>query len=102
MAELEQIVHDLEEGELDLNQALNRYELGVRRLKDCHSLLQKAERKIERLTGIDAAGEPLTEPFDDTATHPESPAASPPAARAKPSRSRGSRKTDVDSEGGLF
>ena len=32
------------------------------------SLLQRAERRIELLSGVDAEGNPITQPFDDTAT----------------------------------
>lgn len=68
LAELEAIVADLEGGELGLSDALSRYEEGVRRLKHCHSQLQAAERRIELLSGVDADGNPVTTPFDDSAT----------------------------------
>jgi exodeoxyribonuclease VII small subunit len=68
LATLEQIVHDLEEGRLGLAESLARYEEGVKLLRQCHGLLEKAERRIELVTGADAAGNPLTEPFDDQAT----------------------------------
>jgi exodeoxyribonuclease VII small subunit len=63
--ELETIVGDLESGKLGLSEALARYELGVRHLKVCQQLLERAERKIELLSGLDADGNPITEPFDD-------------------------------------
>jgi exodeoxyribonuclease VII small subunit len=65
LTRLEAIVHDLEEGAIGLEEALARYEQGVRLLKQCSSLLEKAERKIELLTGIDSSGSPLTSPLDD-------------------------------------
>ncbi|QDV74837.1 exodeoxyribonuclease VII small subunit [Botrimarina mediterranea] len=68
LAELETIVADLEGGELGLSDALARYEEGVRRLKQCHTQLQAAERRIELLSGVDADGNPVTTPFDDSAT----------------------------------
>ncbi len=68
LTSLEQIVRDLEEGRLGLAESLARYEEGVKLLKQCHGMLERAERKIELLTGIDAAGNPVTEPFDDHAT----------------------------------
>jgi exodeoxyribonuclease VII small subunit len=64
--ELEKIVADLESGKLGLSDALTRYEEGVKHLKACQQLLERAERKIELLSGIDANGNPVTEPFDDT------------------------------------
>jgi exodeoxyribonuclease VII small subunit len=65
---LEEIVHLLEEGDLGLNEALERYEEGVVLLRQSYDLLQRAERKIELLSGVDAEGNPVTQPFDDTAT----------------------------------
>lgn len=68
LARLEGIVRDLEDGDLGLAEALARYESGVGLLKDCHKLLERAERKIELLSGFDAEGNPVTAPFDDTET----------------------------------
>lgn len=63
LAALETIVHQLEEGELGLAEALDRYEQGVKHLKHCYALLKQAERKIELLTGVTEDGTPLTQPF---------------------------------------
>ena len=63
--QLEGIVHELEEGQIGLDQALQRYEQGVKSLRRCYDLLQKAERRIELLSGVDAEGNPVTQPFDD-------------------------------------
>ncbi len=65
---LEAIVRALEEGELGLDEALGRYEEGVKMLRHAHALLERAERRVELLTGIDPEGRPQTEPFDDRAT----------------------------------
>src|SRR3972149_7849914 len=64
---LEEIVHLLEEGDLGLNDALERYEEGVKLLRQAYELLQRAERKIELLSGVDAEGNPITRPFDEEA-----------------------------------
>src|SRR3954453_10483637 len=61
---LEEIVAELESGKLGLSDALARYEEGVKHLKGCQQLLEMAERKIELLSGVDADGNPITEPFD--------------------------------------
>lgn len=66
--ELEQIVDDLEAGEPALADALAKYERGVRLLTRCHALLDGAERTVALLAGVDADGQPLTIPFDTTAT----------------------------------
>ncbi|MBC7854203.1 MAG: exodeoxyribonuclease VII small subunit, partial [Pirellulaceae bacterium] len=63
LASLEAIVHDLEDGDLGLAEALARYEQGIKHLRHCYGLLEQAERKIELLTGIDAAGRAKTVPF---------------------------------------
>jgi exodeoxyribonuclease VII small subunit len=67
LAELEAIVHQLEEGDLGLAESLARYEHGVKHLKHCYQLLKAAEQKIELLTGVAADGTAITEPFHDEA-----------------------------------
>jgi exodeoxyribonuclease VII small subunit len=68
LVRIEGIVHELEEGKTGLADSLARYEEGVQLLRQCFGLLEKAERRIELLVGVDGAGNLLTEPFDDTAT----------------------------------
>jgi exodeoxyribonuclease VII small subunit len=65
LEELETIVAELESGKLGLSEALGRYEQGVGHLKACQQLLERAERKIELLSGVDADGNPITQPFDE-------------------------------------
>jgi exodeoxyribonuclease VII small subunit len=65
---LEEIVHLLEEGDLGLSEAMLRYEEGVKLLRQSYELLERAERKIELLSGVDTEGNPVTQPFDDEAT----------------------------------
>ena len=65
---LEASVHQLEEGDLGLNEALAVYEQGVKLLRHCYQLLEGAERRIELLSGVDAEGKPVTTPMDDAAT----------------------------------
>lgn len=65
LGELEKIVAELESGKLELSDALARYEQGVKHLKGCQQLLEMAERKIELLSGVDADGNPITQPFDE-------------------------------------
>jgi len=89
LTSLEQIVRDLEEGRLGLAESLARYEEGVKLLRQCHGLLEQAERRIELVTGMDAAGNPVTEPFDDAATFSE-------PAQPTRSRRRTSKKTTAE------
>ena len=69
---LEQVVDDLERGEPELSSALKKYELGVRLLAQCQTVLEHAERSVTLLTGVDAAGNPVSTPFDP-ATVPAEP-----------------------------
>jgi exodeoxyribonuclease VII small subunit len=70
LEQLERIVHQLEEGDIGLAEALDHYETGIGLLKQCYGLLQRAERRIELLSGVDAAGNPITEPFADDGERP--------------------------------
>lgn len=113
LARLEQIVAQLEDGRVDLAESLARYEEGVRLLRQCHTLLERAERRIEVLSGVDAEGNPVTEPFDDRSTLS---LADEGAARSKrrtakkprdatsetPAEAAGGRCPDVDEPGSLF
>ena len=66
--QLERIVASLERGEPELTAALAKYEKGVTLLTQCHRLLDQAEQSVALLTGVDEEGNPLTAPFDATAT----------------------------------
>ncbi len=88
LATLEQIVHDLEEGRLGLAESLARYEEGVKLLRQCHGLLEQAERRIELVTGADAAGNPVTAPFDDQATFAGAADETPGSRRGKTTKKR--------------
>lgn len=115
LVQLEQIVHQLEDGEVGLAEALSHYEQGVKLLKQCYGLLQRAERRIELLSGVDADGNPVTGPFDDEASLAlEEQAQSSGRRRGRrlqPGKKGGSPETpseqdddesDVDTSGSLF
>jgi exodeoxyribonuclease VII small subunit len=68
VSRLEEIVESLELGEPDLAAALAKYETGVRLLTQCYGLLERADRAVALLAGVDEQGKPLTAPFDATAT----------------------------------
>jgi exodeoxyribonuclease VII small subunit len=68
LKELDAIAQDLEDGSLGLDQSLARFEQGIGLLRHCYGVLDAAERKIALLTGFDSDGNPVTEPFDATAT----------------------------------
>jgi exodeoxyribonuclease VII small subunit len=93
LAKLEQAVERLEAGNTGLADAITEYEQGVSYLKHCHQLLERAERKIELLTGVDAEGNPLSRIFEHEASvGSETPAKS---RRTKKSNARG-KKTSQD------
>ena len=49
IAELQEIVKKLEEGDLPLEKSLELYERGVHLSRFCHARLEEAERRIEIL-----------------------------------------------------
>ena len=50
LAELETIVRTLEQGDLTLEQSLERFERGIALSRFCHTRLEHAERRVEVLT----------------------------------------------------
>jgi exodeoxyribonuclease VII small subunit len=65
--QLEEVVEALERGDLGLDEALARYERGVRLLARCRGLLEAAEHRVAILTGVDGDGSPQTAHFDPSA-----------------------------------
>ena len=102
LKELDAIAHDLEDGSLGLDESLQRFEQGIGLLRHCYGVLDAAERKIALLTGFDSDGNPVTEPFDATATAEQGV-----AGRRKKRSSRAEVECDDEgdessSNGGLF
>src|SRR5919206_1105634 len=64
LAALEQIVRELERGDLPLEKSLELFEQGVRLSRECQERLQAAERRIEMLLR-DGEGRPLVGAFDE-------------------------------------
>jgi len=60
---LEQVVRDLERGDLPLDASLELFQEGVELTRLCSQLLDEAERKIEKLT-LDENGRPRLETVD--------------------------------------
>jgi exodeoxyribonuclease VII small subunit len=61
---LEQIVRDLEQGDLPLEKSLELFEQGIRLSRECQERLSQAERRIEVLLR-DSQGRPVVAPFED-------------------------------------
>ena len=109
LATLEAIVHELEEGQIGLAEALARYEQGVKLLRQCYQLLEHAERRIELLSRVSAAGEPITQPLDDSAISLQEKAETRGKRRSRPAADsetpcarEGSGEGEIDVPGGLF
>lgn len=104
LGEVEGIVSQLESGELGLTASLQKYEQGIRELKQCQTLLDAAEQKISQLSGFDADGNPVIAPQPTTSSvaqgikKPKKPA----TAGAPRPVSTDENGTSVDDSPGLF
>lgn len=65
MRDLQRIVGELEQGDLGLTEALERYEQGVQRLRHCYQQLEQAEQRVALVRGLNRQGEAETEPFQE-------------------------------------
>jgi exodeoxyribonuclease VII small subunit len=61
---LAQIVAELEGGDLPLERSLALFEEGVRLARSAQERLDRAERRVEELLGIDAQGRPVVRDFE--------------------------------------
>ena len=59
--ELEEIVKQLEKGELTLEDSLQQFEKGINLARRCQDVLNQAEQKIEILTASQLAAEPKSD-----------------------------------------
>jgi len=62
---LEQIVRELERGDLSLERSLELFEQGIRLSRECQERLNQAERRIEVLLR-DNQGRPVVSSFKET------------------------------------
>lgn len=64
MAELEQVVGKLEQGDVPLEQSIDLYQRGAELKAHCEAKLKEAEEKVSQIT-LGADGAPTgTKPFD--------------------------------------
>jgi len=61
---LEQIVKELERGDLPLEKSLELFEQGIRLSRECQERLSQAERRIEAVMR-DNQGRPVVVPFEE-------------------------------------
>jgi exodeoxyribonuclease VII small subunit len=66
LAKLEQVVCDLESGEIGLDESLKRYEEGIQHIRRCRAELERAEKRIQMLVSIDQEGRAVIEPFSES------------------------------------
>jgi len=71
LAELEQILSEIESGEVGLEQSLIKYERGSFLIQHCRGILGKAEKQIELLSKS-ADGTLIAEPLDEADASNES------------------------------
>jgi exodeoxyribonuclease VII small subunit len=63
LAELEQLVERMEQGNLALEESLKLFERGVQLTRTCQKALKEAEQKVHVL--LEENGEPTLQPFND-------------------------------------
>lgn len=63
MKRLEEIVEELETGEMPLDDSLKKYEEGVKLLKLCRKRLDETKRRVEML--VKKGGKLTLEPFEE-------------------------------------
>ena len=63
LTELEELVEELESGDLPLEKAMKKFEQGIKLTRTCQSALKEAEQKVEILLK-GAGGEDVLEEFD--------------------------------------
>jgi exodeoxyribonuclease VII small subunit len=64
LARLEEIVKELESGDLPLEQSLKMFEEGIKLSRVCNKRLEEAERRVEILLK-DKAGTIVAQPFQE-------------------------------------
>jgi exodeoxyribonuclease VII small subunit len=68
MKRIEEIVSDLERGELPLEKSLDRFEEAVKLARSCQQTLEAAQKRISKLVRTEEDSftlEPLDEPSED-------------------------------------
>ena len=63
LVRLEEIVSQMEGGELALEDSLKLFEEGIKLSRDCHTELNTAEQKVQKLVNVDSNGDAKMENF---------------------------------------
>ena len=61
---LEEIVKEMESGDMALDKSLKSFEEGVKLSRECQKELNEAEQKVRKLIGVNDGGHPILEDFD--------------------------------------
>jgi len=61
LSDLEEIVDELESGELPLEKAMKKFEDGIKLTRNCQAALKEAEQKVEILLKSAGGGDELEE-----------------------------------------
>jgi exodeoxyribonuclease VII small subunit len=61
LADLEQLVEELESGDLPLEKAMKKFEDGIKLTRSCQAALKDAEQKVEILLESEGGNEELEE-----------------------------------------
>jgi exodeoxyribonuclease VII small subunit len=61
---LSAIVEQLEGGDLPLERSLELFEEGIRLARTAQERLDRAERRVEELLGVDGQGKPMVRDFE--------------------------------------
>lgn len=64
LKKLEEIVAQLEAGDISLESSLKAYEEGVKITQECEAALESAQQRVEKL--VEKDGKLSREPFDDS------------------------------------
>jgi len=59
--ELTNIVGKIEQGQIPLQDSLSQYEKGMALIKQCRTILQKAEKRIEKISELDTQSQESNE-----------------------------------------
>ena len=63
LGQLEQMVEQMEDGELSLEESLKAFERGVKLTRECQQALQEAEQKVQLLS--EQSGDLVATPFSE-------------------------------------
>lgn len=66
MARLEQIVAEIEQGQVSLEKSIERYAEGIDLIKHCRGVIERAEQKIQLLAKADGGELEVAGELDDT------------------------------------